>query len=246
VYGVEYQFKNPFSYDKVQYWSRARLEMDNFDKLYMQFGIGISKSFNKNFSSAQLNVMPVQTAPGHAKEIYQVRTNLYQSYYFYKKINVSLAVESSYYSKSNDNTDFVTDNNIDISLTLRSAWDNGEEKKSKFVPFIESSIVRGTAYLDNGYPYWMLDKRLFGGGGLSYNYGLEKDDFKAKVEAAYFFDDYTERFQRYSGTISYRLFNYTALVGSFEIFNQDKFYSNTIQFGLKHSFKEKTRKTSPN
>lgn len=241
VYGVEYQFKNPFSYDKVQYWSRARLEMDNFDKLYMQFGIGISKSFNKNFSSAQLNVMPVQTAPGHAKEIYQVRTNLYQSYYFYKKINVSLAVESSYYSKSNDNTDFVTDNNIDISLTLRSAWDNGEEKKAKFVPFIESSIVRGTANLDNGYPYWMLDKRLFGGGGLSYNYGLEKDDFKAKVEAAYFFDDYTERFQRYSGTISYRLFNYTALVGSFEIFNQDKFYSNTIQFGLKHSFKEKTR-----
>ena len=52
---------------------------------------------------------------------------------------------------------------------------------------------------------------------------------------------YAEVFQRFSGTVSYRLFHYTALVAGFEIFNQDKFYSNTVQFGLKHSFKEKNR-----
>ncbi len=242
VYGIEYQYNNPFSYEKFQYWSRVRLEMDNFNELYMQFGAGISKTYNKNFSSAQINVMPVQTAPGHAKEIYHVRTNLYQSMYFYKKINASLAIESSYYSKSNQNTDFITENNIDITFTLRTGWDNGEEKQYKWVPFLESSLVRGSTNLDDGYPYWMLDKRFFGGGGISFSYGLEKDDFKAKAEAAYFLDDYSEQFQRFSGTVSYRLFNYTALVSSFEIFNQDKFYSNTIQFGLKHSFKEKKKK----
>jgi hypothetical protein len=242
VYGIEYQYKNPFSFDKYQYWSRIRLEMDNYQQTYFQFGAGISKTFNKNFSSAQVNVFPVQTAPGHAKEIYHVQSVLYQSVYFMKKINASLAIESNYYTKSKFNNDFVTDNNIDIAGTLRIGWDDGEEKKSKFVPFLESSIQTGSADLSDGYPYWMLDKRLFGGAGLSYTYGLEANDFKAKVEAAYFFDDYAEVFQRFSGTVSYRLFHYTALVAGFEIFNQDKFYSNTVQFGLKHSFKEKNRK----
>jgi hypothetical protein len=241
VYGVEYQYNNPISFEKYQYWSRIRFEIDSYQQTYFQFGAGISKSFNKNYSSAQVSVFPVQTAPGHAKEIYHVQSVLYQSVFFMKKINATLGLESNYYTKSNTNTDFITDNNIDITATLRIGWDNGEEKKSKFVPFLESSIQSGSADLSDGYPYWMLEKRLFGGGGLSYNYGLDTNDFKAKVEAAYFFDDYAEVFQRFSGTVSYRLFNYTALMAGFEIFNQDKFYSNTIQFGLKHSFKEKNR-----
>lgn len=241
VYGVEYQYKNPFSFEKFQYWSRIRFEMDNYQQAYFQFGAGVNKTFRKNFSSAQVNVFPVQTAPGHAKEIYHVQSVLYQSVYWMKKINVTLGIESNYYTKSKYNTDFVTDNNIDISATLRVGWDDGEEKKSRFIPFLESSVQTGSADLSDGYPYWMLDKRLFGGGGLSYSYGLEANDFKAKLEAAYFFDDYADQFQRFSGTVSYRLFNYTALVAAFEIFNQDKFYSNTVQFGLKHSFKEKNR-----
>lgn len=242
VFGVEYQYKNPFSYEKFQYWSRIRFEMDNNQKPYFQFGAGVNKTFKKNFSSAQVTVFPVQTAPGHAKEIYHVQSVLYQSVYLMKKINATLGIETNYYTKSNFNTDFITDNNIEISATLRVGWDDGEEKKSKFIPFMESSIQRGSADLSDGYPYWMLDERLFGGGGLSYSYGLEANDFKAKLEAAYFFDDYAEVFQRFSGTVSYRLFNYTAVVGSFEIFNQDKFYSNTVQFGLKHNFREKNRK----
>lgn len=237
VYGVEYKYNNPFSYDKIQYWSRIRLEMDNFNDLYMQFGAGINKSFNKNYSSFELNVFPVETAPGHAKEIYQVKTNLYQSMYFIGVLNASLALESNYYSRSDDNTDFVTDNNIDGSATLRVGWDRGEEKKSKFIPFLETAYQLGSADLSDGYPYWMLKERFFGGAGIGYNYGLETSDFKAKVEAAYFLDDYADEFQRFSGTISYRIFNYFSILGSFELFNQDKFYSNTMNVGLKYNFK---------
>ncbi|HQX03647.1 MAG TPA: hypothetical protein PKZ44_05980, partial [Flavobacterium sp.] len=237
VYGVEYKYNNPFSYDKFQYWSRIRLEMDNFNDLYMQFGAGINKSFNKNFSSFELNVFPVETAPGHAKEIYQVKTNLYQSMYFIGVLNASLSLESNYYSRSDYNTDFVTDNNIDGSATLRVGWDRGEEKKSKFIPFLETAYQLGSADLSDGYPYWMLKERFFGGAGIGYNYGLETSDFKAKVEAAYFLDDYADEFQRFSGTISYRIFNYFSILGSFELFNQDKFYSNTMNVGLKYNFK---------
>lgn len=237
IYGLEYRFSNPFSYDKLQYWSRIRFEIDNFNDLFMQFGVGVNKSFNKNFSSFELNVNPVETAPGHAKEIYQVKTNLYQSVYFAGIINASLALESNYYTKSNTNSDFMTDNNIDGSATLRVGWDSGTEKKSKFIPFIETSYQLGSADLSDGYPYWMLTERFYGGGGIGYNYGLEANDFKARIEAAYFYDDYSDEFQRLSGTLSYRIMNYFSIMGSFELFNQDKFYSNTLNVGLKYNFK---------
>jgi hypothetical protein len=237
VYGLEYRFKNPFSFDKLQYWSRVRVEMDNFDKVYMQFGLGLNKSFNKNFSSFETNLFPVETAPGHAKEIYQVRTNLYQSVYFASVINASVALESNYYSKSNFNSDFITDNNIDGSATLKVGWDRGNPKMSKFVPFLETAYQLGSADLSDGYPYWMLKERLFGGGGINYSYGLEASDFKATIEATYFFDDYADVFQRLSGNLSYRIKNYFSITGSFELFNQDKFYSNTLNVGLKYNFK---------
>jgi hypothetical protein len=237
VYGVEYKYSNPFSFEKIQYWSRIRFEMDNFEDKYFQFGFGVNKAFNKNFSSLEVNVFPVETAPGHAKEIYQVKTNLYQSVYFMNSINASLSLESNYYTRSDFNTDFVTDNNIDGSATLRIGWDRGNEKISKFVPFLESSYQLGSADLSDGYPYWMLTERFFGGAGISYAYGLETSDFKAKVEAAYFLDDYADEFQRFSGIISYRILNYFSITGGFELFNQDKFYSNTASLGLKYNFK---------
>lgn len=237
VYGLEYRYSNPFSFDKIQYWTRARIEMDNFENLYTQLGFGVNKSFNKNFSSLEMNLFPVETAPGHAKEIYQVRTNIYQSLYFLSVINASLALESNYYTKSDNNTDFITDNNIDGSATLRIGWDRGNEKLSKFVPFLETAFQLGTADLSDGYPYWMLTDRFFGGGGLAYAYGLEKNDFKAKVEAAYFLDDYADQFQRFSGTVSYRIKDYFSIMAGFELFNQDLFYSNTLNVGLKYNFK---------
>lgn len=241
VYGIEYRYKNPFSYDKIQYWGRARLERDNYEQMYFQLGLGVNKSFNKNYSSAEVNVYPAETAPAHSKEIYQIKTSLYQSLLFMKAISTSIAVESNYYTKSNSYGGTIYEGAIDVTGTLRVEWDKREEKKMKFIPFLETAYTYGSAALPNGFPYWMLEHRFSGGGGLGWNYGLEENDFNAKLEVSYFLDDYADNFQRYSGTLSYRLFDYTALVGSFELFSQDKFYSNTIKLGLKHNFKNKIR-----
>lgn len=244
VYGLEYRFKNPFSYEKLQYWSRFRVEGDNHSRMYFQVGAGLHITRNKRFSSFQINAAPAETAPAHAKNIYQVKTNLYHSMYFVKKINVSLSIEGNYYTKSDQNDDFETDNNIEGNVTLRTAWDNGDPKKMKFVPYLESAYSRGSQNLSNGYPYWMLESRLNGGAGLEWAYGLEEDDFRIKLDASYFLDDYSKEFQRFSGNASYRFLKFTSITASFQLFNQSKFYSNTIQFGLKHNFKEKSNKKS--
>jgi hypothetical protein len=245
MYGVEYRYKNPFSFEKVQYWGRARLERDNYERFYFQMGLGINKSINKDYSSAEVNVHPAETAPAIAKEIYQIKSNLYHSKHLLNRFTTSLALESNYYTKSNSYAGIIYEDAIDVSGTLRVEWDKREEgKKMKFIPFLESAYTYGTKDSSGGFPYWMLENRFSGGGGLGWNYGLEENDFNARLEASYFLDDYSDSFQRYTGTLSYRLFNYTAIVGKFEVYSQDKFYSNSIQLGLKHNFKNKvTHKT---
>ena len=68
-------------------------------------------------------------------------------------------------------------------------YDKGEEKKSKFIPFVESQVSHGSRDLSIGYPYWIIKSRLYGSGGM--------------------------------------------------VFEQSKFYSKSLQFGIKHNFKKK-------
>lgn len=241
--GIEYRFKNPFSFDKIQYWARARYERDNLDKNYFQFGAGVNKSKNKNFSSAEINVFPVETAPGHEKDIYHLKGNLYHSRFFLTHFNASLAVESNYYTKSNAQDGYFLKESYDVTSTLRLSWDTVEDKKMKFIPFLESAFLNGNNDLSFGFPYWTLKKRFYGGGGLGFNYGLETDKFYTRLEASYFLDDFAKQFQRYSGTLSYRFLPYTSVIGRFEYFVLEKFYSNTLQIGLRHTFKDKAKFT---
>ena len=132
------------------------------------------------------------------------------------------------------------DDAIEGALSLRMVLDKGTVRKSKFVPFIEGQVTRGNRDLEDGYPYWMLSSRNFGGAGVGWEF--KNKNFTSRVEAGYFLDDYTKNFRRYIGNLSYQLFDYTALTFNFEIYDQDKFYSNAFQFGVKYNLKKKTKK----
>ncbi|HMI08070.1 MAG TPA: DUF2194 domain-containing protein, partial [Flavobacterium sp.] len=274
--GLEYKFQNAVNPDlegKIQYWTRARFEFDDQNKMFYQFGAGASRARNKKFSSAELNIAPVETAPGLNQGIYQAKLNLYQDFYLFKIINASVSFEGSYYTKGLLSIDTVsvapvtnpnerpTDPNArrqydpldattytvksftdgwEGATTLRLALDNGDEKKSKLIPFLEGQYSQGSLEQPLGYPYWMIKERLYGGGGLGWNYGL--GDFKTKLEAGYFLDDYSKDFQRYSGNVAYQLFDYTALTLNFELFSQKKYYSNSFQLGIRYNLKKKIRK----
>ena len=274
--GLEYKFQNAVNPDvdgKIQYWGRARFEMDDNAKGFYEFGMGASRTKNKRFTSAEFNMMPVETAAGMNQGIYNARLSLHQDLYLFKIINASLSVEGNYYTdgllsidtvsvspppiseeKPNPNarraeyevispTQYVArefDDAMEVAATLRLALDDGEEKRSKFIPFLEGQYSVGSLNQTIGYPYWMIKERLYGGGGLGWSYGL--GDFKTHLEAAYFLDDYSKNFQRYSGNVQYQLFDYTALTLNFEFFAQDKYYSNTVQLGIKYNLKKKVKR----
>lgn len=273
--GIEYKFKNAENPDvegKIQYWSRARFEFDNDNKMYYQFGVGASRGWNKKFAAVDLNIAPVETAAGMNQKIYQAKLDMFYEMYLFKVINASLSLEGSYYTNGLITLDTINiqppvneerpnpeakrqeitqldqytymvtnyDDALEGAATLRLALDNGEEKKSKFIPFLEGQYSQGSLQQSIGYPYWMIKERLYGGGGLGWAYGL--GDFKSKIEAAYFLDDYSKNFQRYSGNIQYQLFDYTALTLNFEFFSQDKYYSNSLHLGVKYNLKKKVKK----
>lgn len=272
--GIEYKFtrkEDPEVEGKIQYWSRARFEIDDRNKGYFQFGGGLSLGKNRKFHSAEINVAPVAMASGMNMGIYQAKLDLFEEFYLFNRIHTSIAFEGSYYTDGLIGLDTITaqppiseerpnpeartrvnqisptqfvfadyDDAIEGALTLRMAWDNGAEKRSKFIPYLEGQYALGSRNLTVGFPYWMIDERLYGGGGLGWAYNAK--NFNSKLEAGYFLDDYSGNFQRYSGRVEYQLLDFTAISLNFEFFAQDKYYSNSLQLGIKHNFKKRVKR----
>jgi len=266
--GLEYKLTTAERDGKPQYWSRARVEVDQKTKAFYQFGVGMTWAKEKVFRSAQVNLFPVETAPGLNQGIYQVQLNLYQDFYLFKYINTSISVEGDYYTNGLLSRDTIRnpivfnpervertiykpidsesytiseyDNAFGAFFTLRLMLDDGTVKKSRFIPFLESQYSFGTRNQAAGYPYWMIKSRMYEGGGLGWK--LKLINFESKVEASYFFDDFADNFQRYTGSVSYQLFDFTALTAGVELFSQKKYYSNSVQFGIKYNFRKKIKR----
>jgi hypothetical protein len=247
IYGLQYQFRNPENFEKLQYWSKIRGEYSDFGKYYFQFGLGGNYSKNKKFTSAEIKIFPAESGAAYSKNIYRTQGNFYHDRYLFGLINTSFALEANYYTKSNSNIAATTSDSYQGSITTKIGLDNGEEKKSRLIPFIEasylkSSIGKTTVALSSGYPYWMIENRFYAGGGLGWKFGKEESDFTSRVEASWFYDDYAADFKRLTGEISYQIRDFTALTTSFEIYSQSKFYSNIIQFGIKYNLKKRQKK----
>ena len=265
--GAQYKITSAQIDGKPQYWSRARVEVDKSIKPFYEFGIGLNLSKEKNFKSAEFNLFPIETAPGLNQKMYQMRLNIYQDFYLFKIINTSISFESDYYTNGLISRDTIKnilnpnrfarkvdtriledgstvnttyDNAIEGFLTTRFMLDNGEIKRSKFIPFIEAQYSRGTSKQPAGFPYWMIKHRLYGGGGLAWQF--TGANLHTKVEGGYFLDDYSKNFKRVSGNLEYQIFDFTAITMNVELFFQAQYYSNSFQLGVKYNLKRKIKK----
>jgi len=273
--GLQYKVTTAEREGKPNYWARARAEVDQKTKFFYQVGIGFNSAKERNYRSAEVNLFPVETAPGLNQGIYNLRLNLYEDFYLFKYINTSVSVEADYYTNGLISRDTIVnpiifnpekpagpgdpwarkkftaldaqrytiedfDNSYGASITARFMLDSGLERKMKFIPFLEVQYAIGTHDLAVGYPYWMIKSRLYEGGGLGWK--LKLTNLEARLEGGYFFDDFSDNFQRYMGFVSYQIFDYTALTAEVELYSQDRYYSNSVQFGIKYNLKKRTKK----
>lgn len=228
LYGIQYRIKNPISYDKPQYWARARIEKDVDDKFFYQFEAGASISRSKWFASTTFNLHPVRNGAAYSKGIYRNRLGVYYEKRFESPFYITSYIEGNYYSE----------NALSGSLTGKTFYNVLKTTNYKIAPFLEGQYALGSEDLPNGYPYWMLKSRAFGGLGLSGTLGL-KENAKAKIslDAAHFLDDYSDSFSRFTGQTSIRFLKYFVFQGSFEYFVLSEYYSNRFNFGLKYYLK---------
>lgn len=249
LYGFEYGFARAKKEGKINYYSSTRLEYSNKDVFFFQFKAGLNHSKLKNYKSLEFNMAPAESGAAHSKSIYRFQMNYFQDLYFWNLFNASLSLEGNYYNSSTTKgTPIITKETYEGSATAKLFYDKGQDRKYKILPFIESSYSEGSIkgdyknILRTGYPNWMIDSRFYYGGGFAFKIGKEDSNFNFRFDGGYFEDDFSDNFQRVSGVASYLIFDYTQISINFELFIQELYYSNAVQFGIKHSLKKRTKK----
>lgn len=249
LFGLEYKFKRAIVENKINYWTSGRIEFSDQDIMFFQYTLGANLSKDKNYKSLELKIAPAESGGAHSKNIYRFQMNYFQDIYFLKFLNANISAEGNYYNKSSTlDTRVTTDEAYEGFICAKLFYDNGMQRKFKIMPFAESFYSNGSfdsadrAELRTGYPFWMLDDRFYYGGGMAVKIGQEQDNFTMRLEASYFEDDFSDNFKRFNGQFNYLLFDYTELTATLELFIQSEYYSNAVQFGIKHSLKKRKKK----
>ena len=224
--GLEYQFTKKTN-KKYKYALRGRAERDNFGDIFFQGMANLNYSKKKNFTAFQLEAFPVQTGPAYSLGIYRIQFNGYKEMPIGKKTKTVIALESNYY----------TDNENDHTLLGRLEYNLIGFTKFKMSPFIEGAKGIGSRDRKSGYPYWMAKERIFGGAGALLVLGSEKSKFNLSADIGLFIEKDEPNFERYIGTMSYKISDYTKLNIGCEFYTIENFFSNVIQFGLSYNFK---------
>ncbi len=226
LFGVAYQYTKKSS-KKYKYGLLGRVERDNFGDFFFQGMANVSYSKKKNFTAFQLDAYPVQSGPGYNLNIYRIQFSGYKEMPIGKKLKPITSLESNYY----------TDEEYDHTLSARLEYNLIGFDKFKVSPLIEGAFGVGSRDRRNGFPYWIAKERFFAGAGALFVLGSEKSKFNLSADVGIFAEKNARNFERYLGTVSYKITDYTKLKVNYEFYTIENFFSNVIQLGLSYNFK---------
>ncbi|MFD2432777.1 hypothetical protein ACFSO9_03995 [Mesonia maritima] len=176
LYGIEYSFKRKERNQKLNYSASTRIEFNEASKAFYHAQANISFAKDSLFSSAQLLFRPAITGPAYSLGIYQTQLTIYEELQLNKHWRGILSLESNYYS--DDVLDGLLLTNLGYKIKIR--------EKSSLLPYTEISGMLGNTNRENGYPYWTINERLYGGLGIEYAYIDPKSELKFSLGAATF------------------------------------------------------------
>jgi hypothetical protein len=224
--GFEYRFKKADSL-KFGYAARARLERDTKNQMYYQLGLGLQFNAEKRFNLLGLEYFPVRSGPGHILDIYRVQFANYNEFQLTKGLKQIAGLEGNFY----------TDLQGDFIFSTRTEYALFETNLFRVSPILEGAYGLGTINRRDAYPYWMAEKRVYGGGGFVLGIGTDKSAFQMVADATVFGEVNQFGFERYTGILSYRIKDFSTLNAGFEVYTIENFYSNVFQFGMVYNFR---------
>ena len=227
LFGITFDFYNlgDYTYD---FSSSARLEKDQFDKLYFQFSFLLNQSKTAYFRSVQFDLYPVKTSQGYGQGIYQINAQVGHEFRLAPKLRFLSNLESNIYFDGE--ADFLSVNQMSYSIV------NSDPEKVFFGPLLEVSGGLGSVDYRRGYPYWMDDERFYFGGGLYAQWNID-NKFESNFLFARYKEQGEENFNSLISNISYKLPPYFELTSQVEFFTLEGYNSNNILLGLSYHFK---------
>lgn len=230
LYGIRYRFQTRENTDKPIFYALGGLEQDDVSNTFFTLGAGISQSNQKNFKSLGYTFSPVKTGPAISREIYWGELVGYYESGYGKTFQTSFSPVLTHY----------TTGAVEGALTGRFFYNTKKGTGSRFSPYAEAFVSGSNENQEDGNPYWIIDSRFYGGGGLAWTYGREQSKkLYVRLEAGAFYDSYTDNFVRFTGSFAFPFKKFTYVTGQFEYFNQALYYSNGFQFGIKHYFRRR-------
>ncbi|MGB3143383.1 MAG: DUF2194 domain-containing protein [Maribacter sp.] len=226
LFGLQYTYGLKLNED-VEYSFRGRLEKDNANQFYGQVGLNYLKKNEDDQLNLSFDVMPVQNGPSYASNLYTLVFRGNKELKINTDLTQVIALKGNYY----------TDSQFDALLTGRLEYNLMDMQSFSFKPLVEAAAGIGSVERRNGYPYWMAKERLLGGAGVHLKLGDDKSKLRLNSSLNYFLEKGQSSFQRYNGSVSYNISDYTKLNGGFEIYTIDNFYANVFRLGFIYKFK---------
>lgn len=222
AYGAEYRFERAIRHDKANYSGKIGLEKGEGNNFLFHVQGDLHFSIDSLFSSFSVSYKPAETAPAHYLKIYQSSLNIYEELQIDNKYTMILFLQGKLYTQGGKYSQGL--------LQIARKWGLG--KFQKLSPYLEGSGALGNQKFTGGYPYWAIDRRLYGGMGMRYTYENSSRKQKYRVEAGYFFDSYSSDFQRYGLEIQQPISPHFYLTAGAEFYTIKNFYNNNFQLGL--------------
>ena len=226
--GASYTLKSKNVGEKLTYEATARLERNTENDYYYRLLGQISKNKDSTYSSLTISHQPAITGPAYSLDIYNTQlTAYYENLNAWKKYRLSVSLEGNYYS----------DDVLDAQLTTALSKSYKAGIYSKWNVYSEVFGMLGNEDRSSGFPYWTIDKRLYGGVGLNFQYNQPNTKFQYALGVAVFADTFSDFFQRFKGEISCEILPYLFGSMSAEFYTLKDFYSNNVNFAIRYYFK---------
>lgn len=228
VYGLNYLYrriKRETNNNKIILSSAVGLEVDNKSDLYYNIKAGLSKETSSSSNSVEINYLPVNTSASYEKKIYNLKlsgSNSFQAYH----LQFENYFEGRYY----------TNNEFSLELTAKVSTKQNIKKWCRLNPYVEVYGLKSSIKKEQYYPYFIIPKQIFGGGGFIMNFGKEIHLLKFSTQGGYYFDSYAKHFINSRGNFEYNFMKFAYFKGSYDVFFQDKYFSNTFSLGFKYIF----------
>ena len=159
--------------------------------------------------------------------IYRAQATVYEELQLKNNLNIVATLEGNYY----------TDGAVDGLVLAKVGYNLKLATNSTLIPFVEGSGMLGNRDQREGFPYWTIKERLYGGGGLNYRYKNLPSKLEAQINTGAFLDTFSGSFLRYGGSLSYPVSDYFIINANAEFFTIKNFYSNNFVLGLKYYLK---------